>query len=321
MIVTPFTELAGIRHPLVLAPMAGVAGGRLAAAVSGAGGLGLLGGGYADPRWLAREYAAAGVARVGVGFITWRLAQVPEAFDFALSRRPAAVWLSFDAIDPFVARIKAVGALCLAQVQSVAQARAARAAGADVIIAQGGEAGGHGGMRGTLALVPAVIDAVDPIPVLAAGGIADGRGCAAALMLGAAGVVLGTAFYSAVESLASAPAKAAAVVASGDATVRGAVFDRLRGWDWPPGYALRTLANETTARWPDAADGLDAALEGERAEFERALADGDVNRAPVMVGEVVDLVGGQSAAETIVQAVMAATERRLANAGGLLAPG
>ncbi len=315
MITTPFTTLAGIRHPLVLAPMAGVAGGRLAAAMTAAGGLGLIGGGYADLSWVEREFKAAGSARVGVGFITWRLAQVADALDLALSQRPAAVWLSFGPLEPYVGRIRAAGALCLAQVQSVAQARSAVAAGVDVVIAQGGEAGGHGGTRGTLALVPAVVDAVDPLPVLAAGGIADGRGCAAALMLGAAGVVVGTAFYSAIESLASVQAKAAAVTASGDTTVRGAVFDRLRGWDWPPGYALRTLVNETTARWPDSADGLDSTLIEERAAFACAVAAGDINRAPVIVGEAVDLVDGQWSAATIVERLLAQTERCLRGAG------
>ncbi len=112
-------------------------------------------------------------------------------------------------------------------------------------------------MRGTLALVPAVVDAVAPLPVVAAGGIADARGIAAAFMLGACGVMLGTRFYGSREALATPAAQQALLTASGDDTVRGAVFDRLRGWDWPAGYSLRTLANDMTARWPGQAAGLE----------------------------------------------------------------
>ena len=132
-------------------------------------------------------------ARFGVGFITWSLAKQPRLLDLALERRPVAVMLSFGSPVPFIERIKRTGAIVICQVQSVALAKEAAAAGADILIAQGTEAGGHGATRGLVTLVPEIVDALGGrTPVVAAGGIADGRGLAAALMLGAAGVVMGT---------------------------------------------------------------------------------------------------------------------------------
>jgi nitronate monooxygenase len=314
-IASPLCRRLGIAHPLLLAPMANVAGGRLAAAVSQAGGLGLIGGGYGDPEWLGAELAAAEDAAIGVGFINWRLDQLPQVLDMALAARPRAVLLSFGDIAPYSARIHAAGASLIAQVQSVAQARAARDAGADVVVAQGSDAGGHAGMRGTLALVPAVVDAVSPLPVVAAGGIGDARGIAAAFMLGACGVMLGSRFYGSREALASSAAKQTLLAASGDDTVRGAVFDKLRGWHWPAGYSLRTLANDMTARWPDEAHGLSSELAEQRAAFERALAAGDTRIAPVIVGEAADLIVDLPPAAELVTRLMAEAETLLAQAG------
>ncbi|MBA4115836.1 MAG: nitronate monooxygenase [Rubrobacter sp.] len=201
-IITALTEALGLEYPIVLAPMGSVSGGRLAAAVSKAGGLGLVGGGYGNYAWLRDELsvAKAETARPwGVGLITW--ATTPETVQLALSYEPHALMLSFGDPRPYVPAIKEVGCKLICQVQDLAGARAAKAAGADVIVAQGTEAGGHGATRATLPLVPAVVDAVAPMPVLAAGGIADGRGLAAALMLGAQGVLMGTRFYAATESL------------------------------------------------------------------------------------------------------------------------
>lgn len=318
-ILSALSSCLGITQPLLLAPMATVAGGRLAAAVSRAGGLGLIGGGYGDAQWLSAELAAAADARVGVGFITWRLPQAQAALDVALAARPRAVMLSFGDITPYVAPIHAAGAALIAQVQSVRQALAAAAAGADVLVAQGSEAGGHGGQRGTMALVPAVVDAVGALPVVAAGGIADARGIAAAFMLGACGVMLGSRFYASREALAAASAKQAVLAASGDDTVRGAVFDHLRGWRWPAGYSLRTLANDMTARWPDAAHGVAPYLATEQAVFAAALAAADTRIAPVIVGEGVDLIHDQPAAGDIVVRLMAQAEEILAAAGRLVA--
>ena len=126
--------------------------------ISRAGGLGLIGGGYGDGDWLEREFSAAGNERVGCGFITWSLAKKPELLEQALAKSPAALMLSFGSPAPFAARIKQSGVPMICQVQSMAHAREAVDAGADVIVAQGGEAGGHSGSRSTFTLVPEVAD-------------------------------------------------------------------------------------------------------------------------------------------------------------------
>ncbi len=141
---TRLTEFFGIEHPIVSAPMALISGGKLAAAVTSAGGLGLIGGGYGDSAWLEREFGLADGARVGCGFITWSLARTPELLDETLQREPATVMLSFGELQPFAERIHAAGIPLMAQVQTLEHARRALDAGAEIVVAQGGEAGGHG---------------------------------------------------------------------------------------------------------------------------------------------------------------------------------
>ena len=222
------TQTLAIEHPILLAPMDVVSGGKLAAAVTHAGGLGLLGGGYGDGGWIEREWTRAGNARIGCGFITWSLAQRPELLKSVLARQPAAVMLSFGDPRPFGAAILAAGAKLICQVQSVAQAREAADAGADVIVAQGTEAGGHGQSQPLFTLLPQVVDACPDVPVAAAGGIADGRGLAAAMMLGAEGVLIGTRFYASQEADGHPEAKRRIVAAEGGQTVRSIVFDLSR---------------------------------------------------------------------------------------------
>ena len=212
---TRLTGSFGIRHPIVLAPMDPASGGALAAAVSAAGGLGLIGGGYGDPDTLEAEFAKAGNQRVGCGFITWSMARSPALLHMALAHRPAAMMLSFADPAPFAAAIHLAGVPLICQVHNLDHARRALAAGAAVLVAQGTDAGGHGlTTRGTISLVPSVVDLVarerPDVLVLAAGGIADGRGIAAALMLGADGVLLGTRFWATQEALIHPAAKARA---------------------------------------------------------------------------------------------------------------
>ena len=249
--------------------------------------------------------AEAGNTRVGIGFILWALEQNPAALDVALDARPAAVMLSFGDPTPFTRRIKDAGCRIICQVQTLAQAKAAAAAGADIIVAQGRDAGGHSGItRGTMGLVPAVVDAVAPIPVVAAGGIADGRGLAAALALGAAGVSMGTRFTASRESLWDPAMKAATLAAGGDQTEQTRVFDVVRGAPWPTIYPGRALRNAFSAEW----HGREEILEARQPEEEKAYlatAPDDFATRVVWAGESVDLINDIPTASEIIERIMA----------------
>ncbi len=318
MIVTALTEMFGLQHPIVLGPMGGVSGGRLAAAVSNAGGLGLVGGGYGEPAWLRTE-----LSRVkedtrrpwGVGLITWSIER--SVLDLALGSRPAAFLLSFGDPRTYAAAIKSAGCKLICQVQDVEQARMAREAGADLIVAEGTEAGGHGGARATLPLVPAVVDAVAPTPVVAAGGIADGRGLAASLMLGAHGALIGTRFYASAEALGQDGAKKRIVAAHASETGRTCVFDIIRGYAWPPEYPGRALRNRFMERWHGREGALKAALETERAAYQAAAREGDFDTAVVWAGEAVDLIKSVDSAAELVARISAEAEAQLRAGAGL----
>lgn len=308
---TLLCDLFGIEHPVLLAPMAGVSGGALAAAVSHAGGLGLIGGGYGATDWLEREFAAAGDARVGVGFITWSLARQPELLDLALEHNPAALMLSFGDFKPFLRRIGDAQTKLIIQVQTLEKAHDAVDAGVDAIVAQGTEAGGHGGARSTLPFVPAVVDIAQGIPVIAAGGIADGRGLAAALALGSSGVLCGTTFFASDESLANDNAKQAAISGSGDDTERSSVFDMARGLDWPSDWNLRTMRNAFTKRWSADMIGLSENLAAEQARFEAASTAVDIDTAAVIIGEAADLIRTRGPAQVTLHGMTSQAEDRL----------
>ncbi|WP_409437357.1 NAD(P)H-dependent flavin oxidoreductase [Mycobacterium sp. SMC-14] len=313
------TEFLGIDHPIVLAPMAQASGGRLAAAVTRAGGLGLLGGGYGDPDWVRREFDVAGDTRVGCGFITWSLTRAPEVLDVALNRSPAAIMLSFGDPEPFAGDIRDAGVPLICQVQTLEQAHAALRAGAKIIVAQGAEAGGHGmSARSTLTFVPAVVDLVaEHSPdtfVLAAGGIADGRGVAAALALGADGVLIGTRFWAATEALVSPSAHERAIRASGEDTIRTRVYDLVRQLDWPAHYDERALVNTFLQSWHGDDSRLLASLPEAITAFQAGLAAVDFDIAHILIGEAVGLIHEVVPAGDIV-AQMAQDATRILNRG------
>lgn len=311
MISTALTELFDLRVPILSAPMAGIAGGALAAAVTRAGGLGVVGGGYGDRDWLTAQLAATGNTQVGVGFITWSLAKQPDLLRLALDHAPKAIFLSFGDLRPFAPAVKQAGVRLIAQVQTLAAAKVAREEGADVIVAQGTEAGGHGSTRGTFTLVPEVVDACPKLPVVAAGGIADGRGLAAALMLGAAGVLCGTAFVTSEESLVHPNVKNAAVAASGDDTLRSSVFDVARSIDWPKPWTMRTLRNAFSDQWGDDFDGLRRDAANQAARYAEARDAGDTDISAVIVGEAAGLIHAVQPAEQIVQRIATEAEKLL----------
>jgi nitronate monooxygenase len=308
------TKFFGIEHPILLAPMAGISGGRLAAAVTTAGGLGLIGGGYGDADWLQTQFGQADGARVGYGFITWSLARNPGLLDMVLERRPATVMLSFGELRPFADRVHAAGVPLIAQAQTVDHARRALDAGAEIVVAQGGEAGGHGmSARSTFTLVPEVADIVaerspDTL-VLAAGGVVDGRGLAAALSLGADGVLVGTRFWATPEALVSPRAHQRAVQAGGDDTFRTQVYDAVRQLDWPTEYNERAIGNSFLDVWHGNEARLAASLPEAIDTFEKAVAAEDFDAAAILVGEAVGLIHDiRPAADIVRDMVSGATE-------------
>jgi nitronate monooxygenase len=314
---TPLNRLLRVRYPILLAAMDLVADAKLTHAVSQAGGFGILGAGYGDPAWLERELTLLTTMQgnrplpFGVGFITWSLAERPELLDLTLAAKPDAVWLSFGDPAPFADKIKAAGALMICQVQTTAMACDAVEKGADIIVAQGAEAGGHGISRGAFTLVPEIVDAIpERVPVALAGGVADGRGLVAALMLGAQGVTLGTRFYACTEAAGHDNAKARIVAASGDETVRSIVFDISREHLWPEPYTGRCLVNDHTRNWV----GREVALMREPRQCARYLAArarGDFDIAAVTAGESVGLIHDAPSAAEIVHRIVAQAEALL----------
>jgi nitronate monooxygenase len=311
---TRLTEFFAIEHPILSAPMALISGGRLSAAVTSAGGLGLIGGGYGDSDWLQREFGLAEGTRVGCGFITWSLARNPDLLDTVLAEQPATIMLSFGGLRPFADRIRAAGVPLIAQVQTLDQARQALDIGAEIVAAQGGEAGGHGmSVRSTFTLVPEVVDIVaersSETLVLAAGGVADGRGLAAALVLGADGALVGTRFWAAPEALVSPRAHQRAVQAEGDDTFRTQVYDVVRRLDWPAEYNERALGNSFLDTWHGNQAHLSASLPEAIETFEKAVAAEDFDAAAILVGEAVGLIHDvRPAADIVRDMVRGATE-------------
>lgn len=313
---TALTALLGIRHPVLLAPMDVVSGARLTAAVSNAGGFGILGGGYGERAWLEQE---TGKLRqqmpspFGIGFITWSLAKQPDLLDVALNAQPRAIMLSFGDPKPFAPRIRAAGALLICQVQTEDMAREALDAGADILIAQGTEAGGHGASRSTIDIVPAIVDlAAGRVPVVAAGGIGDGRGLAAMMMLGAAGVLLGTRFYASQEADGAEEAKQRICAAGSGSTTRGIIFDLSRNNVWPAPFTGRCLINDHARRWMDRELELLQNIKAVAAEYAAAKAAGNFDVAAVIAGEAVGLIHDIPRAAEIIDRIVTETGQLLA---------
>jgi nitronate monooxygenase len=312
MLRTRVCERFGIRHPLLNAPRGGGdAPAELAAAVSEAGGLGMIGGTTTGGvPWLvaqirrARELTAQ---PFGVGFVS-HLPSTSELMDVALAEGVRVVAHSFADPTPFVPVAHAAGALVICQVRSVDAARRAADAGVDAVTAQGTEAGGHTGVVSTLPLVPLVVDAVAPLPVIAAGGIADGRGIAAALMLGADGVWIGTRFLATRESGVSDVYKARVVAASSDDTILTDVFDIARGVPWPDGVSGRALRNRFADEWHGREDALRTWARDHRDEYVAASAASEAETQGIWAGEATSFVTRTESAADVVRELVAGAE-------------
>ncbi len=321
LIRTRLTDLFNLAHPILSAPMARAGGGRLAAAVSRAGGLGMIGGGYGDPDWIAREFDRAGDAAIGCGLIAWAIADRPRTLDLVLERRPRAVLLSFGDPAPHAARIARAEVALIVQVQTLRDAKRAVDCGAEVVVAQGAEAGGHGETRGLMTLVPEIgdwlADRAGHVVLVAAGGVADGRGLAAALMLGAEGAMLGSRLWASREALAPDAMHAAAVAATGDETLRTRAPDIARGLAWPPRYTVRVLANAFTDRWHGDPAGLAAAARVEGPRWRAAFERGDPQQSSTFVGEAAGLIASVRPAADLISEMAAEAEALLAGGWAL----
>jgi nitronate monooxygenase len=311
MITTPLCALLGIERPILNASMAGTATGALAAAVSEAGGFGMIGGTNPDGAAWVREQiriARSLTARpFGVGFIS-SFPDTAELARVALDEGVAAINHSFADPTPFVAPAHAAGAKVFAQVQTLAQAVTAARAGVDVVIAQGGEAGGHGGALGTFALLPAVVDAVAPVPVVAAGGIADGRGLAAALLLGAQGAWMGTRFVASLEWGGPSWEREAVLAATSDDTVQTRLYDLIAERPFPAENPDRVLRNAFVDRWT----GRETEIPVHREELQSEVAAGhegaDLTVAGVSAGVSAGLIAAAHPAGEIVRSIVQEAE-------------
>jgi NAD(P)H-dependent flavin oxidoreductase YrpB (nitropropane dioxygenase family) len=309
---TRATELLGIEHPVVLGGMGSATSPELVAAVSAAGGLGVLGATRQSPDALARDVAE--IRRLtdrpfGLNLLLFLADE--ERFAGLLAARPrvlsfAWAWPEQD-LATYFARSHGVGALVMHMVSTVPEAERAAQAGADVIVAQGTEGGGHVGLMGTLPLVPMVAGAVAPIPVLAAGGVADGRGLAAALALGAEGVLLGTRFLATPEAPLPSPFKQAIVDSDGHDTLLTEIPDVAAGQVWPGAYA-RVLRNRFVEEWV----GREGELRQRRAEVSarlgRAREAGDRDHAALLVGQTAGLIDAVEPAADLVRRISADAE-------------
>lgn len=290
---TRLTERFRLDLPVIQAPMAFVAGGALARAVSDCGGLGLIGGGYGDPEWIEAQFEEAGNTPVGCGFISFALEQNPGLFEQVLARKPVAMFLSFADPAPFLEPLRQAEVPIICQVQTLRDACHAIDLGVDVVVAQGGDAGGHGQSRGSMAFVPEVADEISrrgsSAILCAAGGIADGRGLVSALALGADGVVMGTRFWAANEALVDPRLRVPTLSRSGDDTIRTKVVDIIRGISWPERYTGRVLKTDFVERWGHNLEGLNDDLEDQKAQWQAGVDAADTSVVAPFVGEAIGL--------------------------------
>ncbi len=305
MLHTYLTTSWGLRYPIIGAPMAYVGRGRLARAVSQAGGLGMIGIGSSESvEFLAREAAIArgtDSGQFGIGMHAWAMERRPALLDAAIEANPFLLSLSFGSPAPYVERLHQHGILVATQVNARAEAMQAEQAGIDLIVVQGTEAGGHvSGEVSTLPLLQSVLDAVQ-VPVLVAGGIASSRGVAAALAAGAEGVWVGTCLLASPECENTEQARSRIIQAQETDTILTRAFDVAQGLAWPPQYPGRALRNSFTDSWHSHIDALPEASKA-RQQLAEAIANKNYDLAFLYAGEAVGLVKQeQPAAEVIRQ--------------------
>jgi enoyl-[acyl-carrier protein] reductase II len=318
---TPLCDLVGVDVPVVQAGMTIFTSASLAAAVSNAGGLGSLGVWQRPAEQLRREVDELRDATDRPYALNHVVPELdPAGFELTLDLAPRVVSFALDDAGALMRRVHDVGSLVMQQITTVHQAEIAADHGADIIVAQGGEAGGYGGSVATLALVPQVVDAVRPVPVLAAGGIADGRGLAAALTLGAAGVNLGTRFLASEESPVGEVWKQAILASDSEAWIQLDFLNDLSPSPGALGYGTRVRAIRTqfTDRWQQRGDEVRADPTAALTEIANAAAEDRLEELLVVGGQSAGLVRELRPAADIVQMLVSEAETALANATSLV---
>jgi enoyl-[acyl-carrier protein] reductase II len=315
---TRICTLLGIEAPVLQAGMSTFTSAELVAAVSNAGGLGILGALLRPVDELRNEIRRIRTLTdrpFGVNHVLAHLD--PTALDATFEERVPVLSLAWGDAAPLVARAHAAGARVVHQVPTAAEAARAAAAGVDVIIGQGTDGGGHVGFVGTLPLLPAVVDAARGVPVVAAGGIADGRGLAAALALGAEGVLMGTRFLATPEAPIPPRWRELLVASDGGATVRTAAFDRAVAMPWP-GAEVRAIRNRFLTDWSDRPGeaGEHAAELGPL--LMQAMQAGDFEVFPPMAGQSCGLIAEVLPAAEVVRRTVAEAEAALRRVAQLI---
>lgn len=311
MLSTPWSSSFGLQVPIVNAPMGGVAGGRLAAAVTAAGGLGMVGMGSDGSRDSLQAQLPHVRGRFGIGLVDWVIRTQPGLLEDALAAGPALLSVSFGTDWSWVAKAHDAGIPTVTQVYDGLGARQAVDAGVDILVARGSEGGGHGEVKlATLPLLDDVLDALDgaAVPVLAGGGIASARSLAAVLAAGASGAWVGTRLAACPEALTGDGSRRALIAARATDTAVTRAFDVARGLPWPAKFPSRVLANDFVARWTGHEDALDVSACDELAA---AVAADDRRVAPVDAGEGVGMIRDDASVGEVMEQMCAGAERLL----------
>jgi NAD(P)H-dependent flavin oxidoreductase YrpB (nitropropane dioxygenase family) len=322
MLHTRICDLLNVSHPIVLGGMASATSVPLVAAVSNAGGFGTLGVTNFSPSQVREQVAAVRTLTSKPFGVNFLLFEAQEAsFAAALEEHLAVIALAWarpeQDLRRYVRRIHDAGSLAMYMVSEAPEAVRAAEAGADIIVAQGTEGGGHVGWMASMTLVPMVVRAVAPLPVLAAGGIADGRGMAAALALGAEGVLLGTRFLASDESPLHPNLKQAIVRSNGHDTVLTEIPDIAAGRVWP-GAMARTLRNRFVEHWAGREWTLRRHAKAARETMLTARANGDADHAAILIGQDAGLIDSILPAGELVHQIAAQAERIIAELQSIL---
>ncbi len=305
---TPVCDLLGIEIPIFQGGMATYTSAELVAAVSNAGGLGIIGAlgrNRDDLRDEIRRVRNLTSKPFGVNHVVCRIDDA--CVELTLAQRVPVISLSWGRAAELTARAHDAGLKVVHQVTTPEEAGGVAAEGADVVIAQGTEGGGHVGTNmSTMALVPQAVDLVKPVPVMAAGGIADGRGLAAAIMLGAQGVLMGTRFLATVEAHGRGHSKDALLNSLGSQTLASKFYDDILGILWP-GSVVRTIKNPILEEWARKPDEWAEHADTLRPALQAAVNHGDF----VLAGEAVGLIHEILPAAEVVKKIAAEAEALL----------